>query len=70
MVDGVAPDRAVRSALVTGVSKLGMRYRKAGAWTESWQPRLPADVPDAIELTMTVDGIGDIRQLFLVGISR
>lgn len=70
MVDGVAPDRAVRSALVTGVSRLGLRYRMAGAWTESWQPRLPADVPDAIELTMTVDGIGDIRQLFLVGISR
>ncbi|WP_340317691.1 type II secretion system minor pseudopilin GspJ [Rhizorhabdus argentea] len=70
MVDGVALDRAVRSALVTGVSRLGLRYRKEGAWTETWQPRLPADVPDAVEVTMAVDGVGEIRQLFLVGIGR
>ena len=70
MVDGVAPDRAVRSPLMTGVSKLALRYRRQGVWTESWRPRLPADVPDAIELVMTVDGVGDIRQLFLVGIGR
>ncbi len=68
MVDGVAPDRAVRSPLIGGVSKLGLRYRREGVWSETWQPRLPADVPEAIELTMTIDGIGDIRQLFLVGI--
>ena len=70
MVDGVAPDRAVRSPLMAGVSKLALRYRRQGVWTESWRPRLPADVPDAIELVMTVDGVGDIRQLFLVGIGR
>jgi general secretion pathway protein J len=70
MVDGVAPDRAVRSPLVSGVSKLAIRYRHEGAWSGTWRPRLPADLPDAIELTMTIDGVGDIRQLFLVGIGR
>lgn len=70
MVDGVAPDRAVRGPLMTGVSKLTVRYRRQGVWTETWRPRLPADVPDAIEVVMTVDGVGDIRQLFLVGIGR
>jgi len=70
MVDGVAPDRAVRSLLMTGISKLTLRYRRQGVWTETWRPHLPADVPDAIEVVMTVDGVGDIRQLFLVGIGR
>lgn len=70
MVDGVAPDRAVRSRLMTGISKLAWRYRRQGVWTDTWRPQRPADVPDAIELTMTIDGVGDIRQLFLVGIGR
>ncbi|MET0376161.1 MAG: type II secretion system minor pseudopilin GspJ [Rhizorhabdus sp.] len=70
MVDGVASDSAVRSPLMTGVSKLAMRYRRQGVWTETWRSRLPADVPDAIELVMTIDGVGEIRQLFLVGIGR
>ena len=70
MVDGVVPDRAVRSPLIAGVSKLALRFRRQGAWSETWRPRLPADVPEAIELTITIDGVGDIRQLFLVGIGR
>jgi len=70
MVDGVASDRAVRSPLISGVSRMALRYRRQGAWSETWRPRLPADVPEAIELTMTIDGVGDIRQLFLVGIGR
>lgn len=70
IVDGVAPDRTVRSRLMTGVSKLELRYRRQGVWTGTWRPRLPAETPDAIEVTMTVDGVGDIRQLFLVGVGR
>jgi general secretion pathway protein J len=70
LVDGVAPDRTVRSPLISGVSKLAFRYRIRGTWQASWQPRLPADLPDAIELTMTIDGVGDIRQLFIVGIQQ
>lgn len=70
MVDGVAPDRAVRSPLIAGISTLALRYRRDGIWSETWRPRLPADVPDAIELTMTIDGVGAVRQLFLVGIGR
>ena len=70
MVDGVTPDRAVRSPLIAGVSRLALRYRLKGAWSETWRPRLPGDLPDAIEVTMTVDGIGDIRQLFLVGLGQ
>lgn len=70
MVDGVSPDRAVRSTLMTGVTRLALRYRRQGVWTATWRPRLPADLPDAIELVMTVDGVGDIRQLFLVGVGR
>lgn len=70
MVDGVAGDRAVRSPLISGVSKLALRYRRKGAWSETWRPQLPADVPDAIELTMAIQGVGVIRQLFVVGIGR
>ena len=70
MVDGVARNRTVHSPLMINVSKLALRYRREGVWSETWRPRLPADVPDAIELVMTVDGLGEIRQLFLVGIGR
>lgn len=70
LVDGVTPDRTVRSPLISGVSKLVLRYRLKGAWEQSWEPRLPGDLPDAIELTVTVGGVGEIRQLFLVGIGQ
>lgn len=70
MVDGVAPAQAVRSPLMTGVSKIALRYRRHGVWTETWRPRRPDETPDAIELVLTIDGLGDIRQLFLVGIGR
>lgn len=70
MVDGVEPGRAVRSPLMTGVSNIALRYRRHGVWTEAWRPRLPDEIPDAVELVLTVDGVGDVRQLFLVGIGR
>jgi len=70
LVDGVANDRAVHSRLIVGITHLALRYRNDGAWSSAWHPRLPADLPDAIELTMDVTGIGEIRQLFLVGARR
>jgi general secretion pathway protein J len=70
LVDGVADDRAIQSVLIRGVSASKLRFRKAGAWQDIWHERLPDAMPDAVELTMTIDGIGPVRQMFVIGIGR
>ncbi|WP_269142315.1 type II secretion system minor pseudopilin GspJ [Sphingomonas sp. IC-11] len=65
MVDGAAPLPA--SAALTDVAGAKLRYRIAGAWSESWNGTQAAALPQALELTLQRrDGV-TFRQLFLVG---
>lgn len=65
MVDGAAPLPA--SAALTDVAGAKLRYRIAGAWSESWNGTQGAALPQALELTVQRrDGV-TFRQLFLVG---
>lgn len=64
-VDGAEP--LAPAVLLTGVTSLSMRYRVAGAWTDSWDIELATALPQAVEIVLDVDRIGAVRQLFLVG---
>ncbi len=70
IVDGVADDRSNRSVLIRGVAAGRLRFRKSGAWRDIWDEHLPDAMPDAVELTMTIEGIGPVRQMFVIGVGR
>jgi len=70
MVDGVTDTQAISSVLIRDVTFARLRYRKAGAWQDVWNERLPDAMPDAVELTMTINGIGTVRQMFVIGLGR
>ncbi|WP_192811501.1 type II secretion system minor pseudopilin GspJ [Idiomarina xiamenensis] len=50
--------------LLSGVTALQVRFWLNGEWLREWQR--PGALPDLIEVTLTVDGLGDIRRLMLV----
>lgn len=51
--------------VLRGVRSLGLAYRHHQQWSPAW-PGGRASVPDAIEMKLELDGIGEIRQVFLV----
>jgi len=56
------------SSLVDEVQGVTLRYRgRDGAWLESWDRPDPRDLPVAVEMTVTTERFGTVRQLFLVG---
>lgn len=55
------------AVLLTGVNRVTLRYRHAGAWTDNWEGRAEAPLPDAVELTIARPGGADVRLLLLVG---
>ncbi len=67
-VDGAEPLQA--AVLLTGVRSLRLRYRIKGDWRDTWDSDLPEALPEAVELIADIEGIGAIRQLFLVGVGR
>jgi len=67
-VDGAEPLQA--AVLLTGVRSLRLRYRTEGDWRDSWDSDLPEAMPEAVELIADIEGIGAVRQLFLVGVGR
>lgn len=62
-LDGAAPGPA--QVVLDGVSELRLAYRHRGQWSPAWPGGL-ASVPDAVELRMRVDGIGEVRQVYLL----
>ncbi|RVT93856.1 type II secretion system protein GspJ [Sphingomonas crocodyli] len=70
LVDGVPQDRAVVSVAMRGISAVHLRFRKDGVWSDNWDQRNPAIMPDAVEMVASIDGIGEVRQLFLIGLGR
>jgi general secretion pathway protein J len=62
-LDGATPGPA--QVVLDGVSELRLAYRHRGQWSPAW-PGGPASVPDAIELRMQVEGVGELRQVFVL----
>ena len=67
-LDGAAP--LAPAVLMSGIRDARLRYRIAGAWSDSWNGTAGAALPQAMELILVrTDGIV-WRQLFLVGNGR
>ncbi len=64
-VDGAEPLPA--AILVEGVEDISLRYRINGELRDRWDPARLDLLPDAVELTVTIEGLGPVRQLLLVG---
>ena len=55
------------AVMLIHVRSVQLRYRLAGAWSDSWDAAKPTALPDLVELTVTrQDGVV-FRELFLVG---
>lgn len=65
MLDGAAPLPA--ATMLAGVATVALRYRLAGAWSDRWDARPEAPLPDAVEMTITRTDGTVFRELFLVG---
>ncbi|OHE85357.1 MAG: type II secretion system protein GspJ [Lysobacterales bacterium RIFOXYD1_FULL_69_11] len=51
--------------VLTGVEATAIGYRYRGQWNDGW-PGGADEIPEAIRLTLEVDGLGTIEQLFLL----
>jgi general secretion pathway protein J len=65
MLDGAAPFPP--AAMLNGVSAVTLRYRLAGAWSDRWQSRVEAPLPDAMEMQITRRDGRRYRLVMLVG---
>ena len=64
-VDGAAP--LASTEMLGGLRQVKMRYRWQGAWSDRWDSRPEAPLPQAVELSLVRrDGV-PLRALFLVG---
>lgn len=80
LVDGVLERRVSRfldgsrpgppQRLLTGVSELTVGFIRDGRETEAPVPDPAGRPPDAVRLTLTLEGYGTMTQLFLVGGGR
>lgn len=66
-VDGSEPLPAAE--LVSGVQNVTLRYRSEGEWRDRWDPTLASELPDAVELTVVIEGLGPVRQLFQTSVT-
>jgi len=61
------PER--RQVLLEGVSEARVEFARAGQWSSVWRGALGpggvAQLPEAVRLVMTVEGLGEIDQVFL-----
>lgn len=59
---------AAVTTLIRDVQQMGLRFRdRQGLWRAEWQGADPADLPVAVELTVSSARFGPVKQLFLVG---
>jgi general secretion pathway protein J len=65
MLDGAAPLPAAR--MLTNVAGVTLRYRLAGAWSDSWSGQPATPLPDAVEMTITRRDGTVFRELFAIG---
>jgi general secretion pathway protein J len=65
MLDGAASLPA--AVMLDRVSQVKLRYRLAGAWSDTWQGQPRTPLPDAVEMRITRTDDVVFRELFLVG---
>lgn len=65
MLDGAQP--LPPATLLTHVANVRLRYRLAGAWTDSWQGQPGTPLPQALELAVARTDGTTLRYVFLVG---
>ena len=65
-VDGATP--LPSTALISGVESVALRYRIGGEWRDRWDPSRLDVLPEAVELVVTIEGLGPVRQLFQTGV--
>ena len=68
MIDGAEPGPP--ATILRGVRQLRLRYREDAGWRARWDPLRPAMLPSAVEMVVTIDGVGPVRMLFLTGAGR
>lgn len=56
------------AVLLDGVEAVALRYRIDGEWRDRWDPTRADLLPQAVELTVTIEGLGPVRQLFQTGV--
>lgn len=65
MLDGAAP--LPPAALLTGIERVALRYRLAGAWSDRWLSRPEAPLPEALEMAVVRRDGRSYRFVMLVG---
>lgn len=67
-VDGARADRV--QVLYRGVSRLSVAFLRDGVEAPAFAATTERPLPDAVRVTLTLDGIGEVEQLLLVGSGR
>ena len=63
-----APTTPPQSRKLLAVSEAKLMFLAAGKWQPQWRPVLEdSDLPDAVAITLNIEGLGEIRQAFLTG---
>jgi general secretion pathway protein J len=65
-VDGAAPLPA--AIIIRDIETVSLRYRFGGEWRDRWDPVQLHTLPEAVEVIVTIDRMGPVRQLFQTGI--
>ena len=65
-VDGAEP--LPEAVLVDDIESVALRYRFEGEWRDRWDPTRSDNLPEAVEMTVVLEGLGPVRQLFQTGI--
>ena len=65
MLDGADPLPPV--AMMSRVAGVKLRYRRNGAWADTWNPKSAQALPDAVELTIARTDGTTLREMLLVG---
>lgn len=65
-VDGAEP--LAPAILLRDVESVSLRYRIEGEWRDRWDPTRPDLLPQAVELVVSIEGIGAVRHLFQTGV--
>jgi general secretion pathway protein J len=62
--DPIVGQRPVVKVVLSGVSVFRLRFFAEGTWRENWNDA--AILPQGIEVTLAVAGVGELTRLFLI----
>jgi len=58
-----------RRVLLSGVQEANLEFARAGQWSPEWfgGVRAAPQLPEIVRLTLTLEGVGEVDQLFMTG---